>query len=100
MNELERFSKAEIFAVLTVGIVGVLIAGLQPQLLGALATEGRLTVGALGNLATVELLAMGIAAGAAGFALPIGRIRAAAILAILALAVCDVLTARAGVLSV
>lgn len=81
---------------LTVGIVGVLIAGLQPQLLGALAAEGRLTVGALGNLATVELLAMGIAAGGAGFVLPIDRLRAVAILAIIALAACDMLTARAG----
>lgn len=96
MKELERFSTAEVVAVLTVGIVGVLIAGLQPQLLGALAADGRLSVGALGNLATVELLAMGIAAGAAGFVLPIGKVRMVSMLAILALAACDMLTARAG----
>ncbi|WP_445192306.1 MFS transporter [Sphingomonas sp. Tas61C01] len=96
MRALERFSKAEIVAVLTVGIVGVLIAGLQPQLLGALAADGRLSVGALGNLATVELLAMGVAAGVAGFVLPIGKVRLVAALAIIATAACDVLTARAG----
>lgn len=96
MRELERFSTTEIIAVLTIGIVGVLIAGLQPQLLGALAADGRLSVAALGNVATVELLAMGIAAGGAGFLLPIGRIRTVALLAIVALAACDIVTARAG----
>ena len=52
----------QVAAVLLVGIVGVLIPGLQPQLLGALASEGRLSVAALGSLASAELLAMGLAA--------------------------------------
>ncbi|MGJ3626874.1 hypothetical protein AB5I41_08245 [Sphingomonas sp. MMS24-JH45] len=37
--------------ILALGTIGVLIAGLQPQLLGALAMEGRVTVDALGTLA-------------------------------------------------
>lgn len=82
----------QIAAVLVVGIVGVLIPGLQPQLLGALAAEGRLSVAALGSLASVELLAMGIAAGAAGFVLPIGRLRAIAIAALIATGSFDILT--------
>ena len=65
-----------VLAIFVVGVIGVLIPGLQPQLLGALAVEGRLSVTALGMLATVELLAMGIAAGAAGFVLPVTRLRA------------------------
>ena len=65
-----------VLAIFVVGVIGVLIPGLQPQLLGALAAEGRLSVTALGILATVELLAMGIAAGAAGFVLPVTRLRA------------------------
>ena len=82
----------QIAAVLIVGIVGVLIPGLQPQLLGALAAEGRLSVAALGSLASVELLAMGIAAGAAGFVLPIGRLRPVAILGLIAAGALDILT--------
>lgn len=96
MNRIERFSRAQVVAVLVVGVAGVLIPGLQPQLLGALAADGRLSIAALGHLATVELLAMGIAAGGAGFVLPISRLRAVAMFAILAIAACDLVTARAG----
>ena len=86
------FTAAERAAVLAVGVVGVLIAGLQPQLLGALAAEGRVGETLLGHVATAELLAMGIAAGAAGFVLPITRLRITAAIAILAAAALDVLT--------
>lgn len=79
-------------AILVVGVIGVLIAGLQPQLLGALALEGRLSVAALGGLATVELLAMGIAAGAASFILPAHRLRAIAFCALLATGLIDLAT--------
>ncbi len=79
-------------AILVVGVIGVLIAGLQPQLLGALALEGRLSVAALGGLATVELLAMGIAAGAASFILPANRLRAIALCALLATGLLDLAT--------
>ncbi|WP_404367026.1 hypothetical protein AB5I39_11980 [Sphingomonas sp. MMS24-J45] len=79
-------------AILVVGVIGVLIPGLQPQLLGALALEGRLSVAALGGLATVELLAMGIAAGAAGFILPANRLRAIALCALLATGLIDLAT--------
>ena len=83
---------SQVTAVLVVGIIGVLIPGLQPQLLGALALEGKLSAAALGGLATVELLAMGIAAGAAGFVLPAGRLRAIAAIALLATGAVDLAT--------
>ena len=60
------FTPVEITAMLFVGSVGILIAGLQPQLLGALAREGRLTNVELGWAATAELLTIGIGAGSAG----------------------------------
>ena len=60
------FRASAIVAVLAIGVVGVLIAGLQPQLLGMMATEGRLSAARLGVVATVELLAMGLGAGGAG----------------------------------
>ena len=83
-------------AILVVGVIGVLIAGLQPQLLGALALEGRLSVAALGGLATVELLAMGIAAGAASFVLPANRLRTIALCALLATGLLDLATPLCG----
>jgi len=81
-----------VLAIFVVGVIGVLIPGLQPQLLGALAAEGRLSVAALGILATVELLAMGIAAGAAGFVFPITRLRGVAGAALVGTAAADLLT--------
>lgn len=59
----------EITAILFVGSIGIMIAGLQPQLLGALAQEGRLSDAELGDAATAELLTIGLAAGLAGMVL-------------------------------
>lgn len=89
------FRRAQVVAMLVVGIAGVLIPGLQPQLLGALAIEGRLSVSALGSLATVELLAMGIAAGATG-AVAGRSVRRIATVALLWAGACDLLTPLAG----
>ena len=86
------FTRAEVVAILVVGVVGVLIPGLQPQLLGALATEGVLSPAAVGTVATAELLTMGIAAGAAGFVLPIAGLRWIAAAGILVTAALDVAT--------
>lgn len=86
------FTAGERAAVLAVGIVGILIAGLQPQLLGALAVEGRVGERLLGHVATAELLAMGVSAAAAGFVLPITHLRVTAAFAILATALLDGLT--------
>lgn len=61
-----RPSGVEIFAVMFVGVAGIMIAGLQPLLLGTLALEGRITANQLGQAATAELLAMGAAAFIAG----------------------------------
>lgn len=87
----------QVAALLVVGVIGVLIAGLQPQLLGALALEGRVSVAALGGLATVELLAMGLAAGGAGFVLPAGRLRTIACAALLVTGLIDLATPRCAV---
>lgn len=83
------FSTRDSVVILALGTVGVLIAGLQPQLLGALAAEGRVTVDTLGTLAAVELLAMGVAAGAAGFVFPAARLRPVALAALVAAALAD-----------
>lgn len=83
---------AQAAAVLIVGIIGVLIPGMQPQLLGALAVEGRLSAAALGSLASAELLAMGIAAGAAGLLLRLDQLRVTAMVALLVTGLLDILT--------
>ena len=88
----DRFSISQVVAVLAVGITGILIPGLQPQLLGALADEGHLSIGALGALASTELLAMGLAAGAAGFVLPVSRLRPIAAIALIGVAEFNFLT--------
>ena len=54
-----------------VGVVALLIAGLQPVILGALEREGRLSTAQIGLAATVELMALGVAVGlAAAFLKP------------------------------
>lgn len=90
------FTPAQRIAVLAVGVVGVLIPGLQPQLLGALAGEGRVSASLLGHVATGELLAMGLAAGGAGFVLSSARLSGIAVVAILASVAFDLLTLRVG----
>lgn len=90
---IERaFTARNTIAVMIVGVIGVLIPGLQPQLLGALVAEGRISTNTLGLLATIELLAMGIAAGGAGFVLPVTRLRQVAVVALAVAALADALT--------
>lgn len=48
-----------------VGVVALLIAGLQPVILGAMEREGRLSTAQIGLAATVELMALGVACGLA-----------------------------------
>lgn len=86
------FTARETAAVMVVGVIGVLIPGLQPQLLGALLAEAKLSTGALGLLATAELLAMGIAAGTASLLLPVNRLRAVAATALIGVAALDLAT--------
>ena len=82
-------------AVMYVGIIGIMIAGVQPLLLGALEQEGRLTAAQLGHAATAELLTMGLAAGIAGGMLKGDHLRWIGLIAGLTLAMLDVATTRA-----
>jgi len=87
-----RWPASAICAVMIVGIIGVLIAGLQPQLLGALAREGRLSDSQLGLTATIELLAMGLAAGATGLLIKPVRLRTITLLATIIVVLTDCAT--------
>ncbi len=83
---------SQVFAVMFVGVTGIMIAGLQPLLLGALAQEGRLGAAQIGRAATAELLTMGAAAGLAGALLQPVRLKLIAIASLIALAAIDVVT--------
>jgi predicted MFS family arabinose efflux permease len=87
-----RWSAPSICAVMIVGIVGVLIAGLQPQLLGALAREGKLSDTQLGLTATIELLAMGLAAGGVGLLIKPTRLRMIMTVATIVVVLADCIT--------
>jgi MFS transporter, DHA1 family, inner membrane transport protein len=58
-----------------VGVVALLIAGLQPVILGAMEREARLSTAQIGLAATVELMALGLASGLAAAFLKPSNIR-------------------------
>ena len=87
-----RPSALQFSAVMFVGVAAIMIAGLQPLLLGTMATEGRLSAAQIGQAATAELLAMGLAAFVSGAALKPRRLKLIAIVAALLLAAIDVAT--------
>ena len=80
------------FAVMFAGVTGIMIAGLQPLLLGALEAEDRISANQLGQAATAELLTMGLAAFGAGAALKPHRLKIVAAIMSLLLAIIDVAT--------
>jgi len=87
-----RPSRVQFTAVMFLGVTAIMIAGLQPLLLGTLATEGRLTSNQLGQAATAELLAMGLAAFIAGAVLKPAQLKIIGIAASLVLAAIDFAT--------
>ncbi|KQW71746.1 hypothetical protein ASE17_02345 [Phenylobacterium sp. Root77] len=77
-------SRRDTTIALTIGVVALLIAGLQPVILGGLESEGRLTAAQIGLAATVELLALGLTCGLAAAFLKPDRVRLKLALACLA----------------
>lgn len=85
-----------------VGVVALLIAGLQPVILGALEREHRLSTAEIGLAATVELMALGVACGLAAAFLKPTNIRLKMLLACLlhaAVMWSTTLTSGAGVIA-
>jgi hypothetical protein len=82
----------QLSVILLVGVCGVMIAGLQPLLLGTLAQEGRITAAQLGHAATAELLLMGAASAYAGGRWKAERLRAIGMTNALVLAALNVAT--------
>jgi hypothetical protein len=88
----ERPTALQLGVILVVGVCGVMIAGLQPLLLGTLAQEGRITAAQLGHAATAELLLMGAASAYAGGRWKAEGLRSIAVICALALAALNVAT--------
>ena len=78
-----------------VGVNSLLVLGVLPVLLGALAAEHRLTDQGIGLAATIEVLSMGIATALAGILLKPQRLKLIGIAASLALAAVDLASAGA-----
>ncbi len=87
-----RPSRLQFSAVMFLGVTAIMIAGLQPLLLGTLAHEGRLTANQLGQAATAELLAMGLAAFVSGAVRKPAQLKLIGIAASLILAAIDFAT--------
>lgn len=75
--------------VLYIGVVALLIAGLQPVVLGGLAEAGRLSASGIGLAATAELLTLGLGCGVAAAVLKPTGLRAKLALACVGHALCN-----------
>lgn len=82
-------------AVIGMGVVALLIGGLAPALLGALAEEHRITDAQLGLAAMLELLFMGISTGLAGAFLKPDSLRSVGVGACLLFAAANVASIHA-----
>ncbi len=83
---------SEIAATLFAGVTGIMFAGVGPLLLGSLEHSGRLSTSQIGQAGTIELLALGLAAGLTGSVAGTRRLRPLAILCGLLIALFNGLT--------
>jgi hypothetical protein len=81
-------------AAIAIGMLSLLLAGVQALLLGSLADEHRLAASGIGLAAMLEALTMGVATGVAGVVLKPVQLRALACGAAVALAACDLGTTQ------
>jgi DHA1 family inner membrane transport protein len=86
---------SEALACIALGVVSLLLAGVLPEILGALVDEQRLSVSGIGLAATFEALSMGLATAAASTWLPPRRLKTLASIGLVALALADYATMQA-----
>lgn len=79
----------EALACITIGVLSLLLAGVLPEVLGALADEHRLSVSGIGLVTAFEALSMGLATAAASTWLPAVRLKSIAFVGLTALALAD-----------
>jgi hypothetical protein len=88
-------SRVEAAGALGVGVNSLLVLGVMPVLLGALASEGRLSDQGIGLAAMIEVLTMGVATALAGVLLKPRRLKTIGLVAALAMAAADLASAGA-----
>jgi len=87
-------TRLAIFLLLFVGSVGILVAGLQPILLGGLQDAHRLSLSQVGTAGALELLTLGVGAGAASALLKPRRIRVVGAVSALVMVLANLATLR------
>jgi hypothetical protein len=87
-------------AIIAMGSLALIMAGVMPVLLGTLADAGRLSAAGIGQCAMLEGLSMGLTAGIAGMVLKPEGLRLIGILAALALAILNIATVPVSGISV
>jgi len=87
-------SARELGAVLGVGTMALVIAGVQPLLFGTLVDEGRMSASGIGGAVTVEFLALAAGVGLASGRLTPTRLRLRAVLASLVLIAANLMSLR------
>lgn len=84
--------KTTVAAALVVGTMGVMIAGVQPMLFGALLSVGRISAAQIGHAASAELIAIGIGVVIAAGALEKMSVWVTSAAALLLMAVLNIVT--------
>lgn len=92
MNMQKSITSKQICAVVFIAVVAGSIPALQPILLGGLLTENQVTATQMGQAATIEGLAMAVAAGLAGAFLQPTRLRLITVLAALGMVLANGVT--------
>jgi len=87
-------------ATIGVGMNSLLMIGVMPVILGALADEHRLSAAGIGQAAMLELLGMGVATALAGALLRLNHLKWIGVVASIALAIIDLATTQASGLEV
>jgi len=91
----EPFTALQVASAISIGVIALLVSGLMPLLLGALAQEGRISASGIGLTAMLEALSTGLVTGLAGAFLKPRRLRLVALVATVLLVVIDLATTRA-----
>lgn len=87
------FRRAEIVAILLIGVISGFVPALQPLLLGQLAAEARISLAQIGQAAMLEALGMALSVSVAGMFLKPVRLKWIAGFAILVAVVVNIATA-------
>ncbi len=95
LEPLRAFTPGQVNAAIGLGVIALMMSGLMPIFLGALAGEHRLSAAGIGQIATLELLSSALTTGIAGSALKLRRLKLVGVLAALLLAGVNVATVRA-----